>query len=273
MKKVLLCALSLCLILSGCAANQSKDTETNKSEDVSSGGKKEKYEVIESIEPIIVESPEYTGAEASYDGVNREVLAGSGDLKMDYISLPNIEGLTDEQIGKAINSDAIKLSMVADPNHMGKGAKKALKLEFTQNITWGQTILAYELDEPLANGLKEGILLDPVDESLEAYQGIRFYVDFKRPAGREYSLCKLRFMFGSFSNYRSIYEYSYVMPDGDYKGYIDIPFDQMKNGYNQKTGVSVKKIDYFGFNVSLEGSIEGAEVYLSDFQAYREMFW
>ena len=47
----------------------------------------------------------------------------------------------------------------------------------------------------------------------------------------------------------------------------------MKNGYNQKSGASVKKIDYFGFNVSLEGSIEGAEVYVSDFQAYREMFW
>ena len=271
MKKVLLLALALCLLLSGCAA--ATDTVSEPEKETSSGNHKEKYEVIESIEPIIVESPDYSGNEASYDGVSREVLAESDDLKVDYISLPNIEQLTQQQLDKAINSDAIKLSMSADSKHMSPNARKALKMEFTQNITWGQTILATKLDTPLANGLTEGILLDPVDDSLEAYQGIRFYVDFKRPEGREYSICKLRFMFGSFSNYRSIYEYSYVLPDGDYKGYIEVPFAEMKNGYNQKSGASVKKIDYFGFNVSLEGSIEGAEVYLSDFQAYREMFW
>ena len=51
MKKVLLLALSLCLILSGCANSGGTDAE-NKEQQTSSGDKNQKYEVIESIEPI-----------------------------------------------------------------------------------------------------------------------------------------------------------------------------------------------------------------------------
>lgn len=271
MKRILLILLAVGLFLSGCGNSDTQGGNSAPYED--ENYTKTEYEIIENIDPVIVDSPEYNGNTASYENANREVLANSNDLKTDTLSLPDIEQFTQEQLDKSIKSDGIKLSMSSDVSHLGEGAKKAIKMEFVQNVTWDQVVLAYKLDKPLANGLTEGILLDPVPESLEAYQGIRFYVDLNRPEGREYSICKLRFMFGSFSNYRSIYEYSCIMPDGDYKGYIDIPFNEMKNGYNQKIGASVTKIDYFGFNVSLEGSVEGMEVYVSDFQAYREMFW
>lgn len=266
--------LVVILFLMGCNNGENKPKEeTDKLVVSEENSSKAKYEVIESIPPIIVEGAEYNGDTVSYDGINRDVLAKSDDLKTDTLPLPDIEQLTKKQIDKSIKSDGIKISMSSDSSHLGKGAKKAIKFEFDKNVTWGQVIFAEKLEKPLANGLTEGVLLDPVPESLEAYQGIRFYVDLNRPEGREYSICKLRFMFGSFSNYRSIYEYSYIMPDGDYKGYIEIPFKDMKNGYNQKIGASVTKIDYFGFNISLEGSVEGMEVYLSDFMASREMFW
>jgi hypothetical protein len=146
---------------------------------------------------------------------------------------------------------------------------KAIKLDGA-----GQVMFSEKLAEKLPNGLDEAVVLDPVDGSLAAYEGIRMYVKIKRPAGKTYSRLNMRFFNGSYSYYRQFSEITVTLPDGDYEGYIECPFSEFVSGYNKEVKANNKHdISFFGFNISMEGNPEGLEVYVSDFGAYREMYW
>lgn len=219
------------------------------------------------------ESSQTTVAKNPYSGVERTVLASKNQLKMDCKKLPDIEGITQEQINKCMLSDGMVVTVTNSSEFKAKDAKAAIKMTVNKNKGSGQVIFAEKLAKPLSNGLDEAIVLDPVDGSLEGYEGIRYYVKVKRPEGKKYSELKLRFFFGSYSYYRSMYEYTTTLPDGDFEGYITVPFSEMVNGYNGNTAVSITNIAYFAFNMNLEGNAEGLEIYVSDFQAYRELYW
>ena len=288
MKRVLLSALALILLLSGCGTqnviSDGKDTpndvtpptssiESSETEDVSSNTDSSSVET-----PTTSSKPQATDTDTTplniYNGVDRKTLGSKEDVRMDYKPLPDIESITDAQIAKCMLSDGAVVTTTTDPAYKAKGAKAAIKMTVNKNKAAGQVIFAEKLKQKLPNGLDEAIVLDPVDGSLAGYDGIRYYVKVKRPEGKKYSELKLRFFFGSYSYYRSMYEYTSTLPEGDFEGYIEVPFAEMNNGYKpEMLGASVGNIAYFAFNYNLEGNAEGLEIYVSDFQAYREMYW
>ncbi len=265
MKRLLILGMCFAVLLVGCG-------ET----DVSSNPKKGETTVNSSMLNEQTESENHTASsvpENSYDGIDREVLGSIDNLKMDYKRLPDIESITPAQIEKCMKADGTVVSVTKASEYKSPNADAAIKITVDKNKSSGQIIFAEKLKEPLSNGLDEAIVLDPVDGSLEGYEGIRYYLKVKRPEGKKYSELKVRFFFGSYSYYRSMYEYTVTLPDGDFEGYVTVPFDEMVNGYNGKTAVSITNIAYFAFNIQLEGNAEGLEAYVSDFQAYRELYW
>ncbi len=289
MKRVLLSALALILLLSGCGTqnvtSDGKDTPNDVTPPTSSIESSETTDVSSDTENSSVSTPATsTDSQVSqesdttpltiYDGVNRTTLGSKADVRMDYKPLPDIENITADQIAKCMLADGTVVTTTTDPACKAKGAKAAIKLGVNKNKNSGQVIFAEKLKEKLPNGLDEAIVLDPVEGSLAAYEGIRYYVKVKRPEGKKYSELKLRFFFGKYTYYRSMYEYTVTLPEGDFEGYIDVPFAKMNNGYNpEKLGAAVGDIMYFAFNFNLEGNAEGLELYVPDFQAYREMYW
>lgn len=291
MKRILMLAMALVLLLSGCGTATGnagdKDTSSESTPPTSSIESSETEEVSSDTTESVVSTPtasstpestdtvpDATTQGNSYAGVTRATLGSKEDIRMDYKPLPDIESITAEQIAKCMLADGTVVTTTTDPACKAKGAKVAIKLGVNKNKNSGQVIFAEKLKEKLPNGLDEAVVLDPVDGSLAAYEGIRYYVKVKRPEGKKYSELKLRFFFGSYSYYRSMYEHTVTLPDGDFEGYITVPFAEMNNGYNpEKLGASVGNIMYFAFNFNLEGNCEGLELYVSDFQAYREMYW
>ncbi len=268
MKRLLLLGICIAVFLSGCSGADTAQSEPSAS---NSSIPSEQS----AVETASQDTADISGnaKDNAYDGVDRTVLGSIDQLKTDYKKLPDIENITQAQIDKCMLSDGMAVSVTKDAKYKAKGANAAIKMTVVKNKAAGQVIFAEKLKEPLANGLDEAIVLDPVDGSLEGYEGIRFYLKLKRPEGKTYSELKLRFFFGSYSYYRSMYEYTVVLPDGDFDGYVEVPFDEMVNGYNGKKAVSITNIAYFAFNISLEGNAEGLEAYVSDFQAYRELYW
>ena len=267
MKRLLILGVCMAVFLAGCGGTNvtDKPDDTVTSENSST----------QSEPSADVNSTQVAGnaKDNAYDGVDRTVLGSADKLKTDFKRLPDIESITPAQIAKCMISDGCEVSVTKDAKYKAKGADAAIKMTVVKNKASGQVIFAEKLKEKLANGLDEAIVLDPVDGSLEGYEGIRFYLKLKRPEGKKYSELKLRFFFGSYSYYRSMYEYTVTLPDGDYDDYIEVPFDQMVNGYNGNTAVSITNIAYFAFNITLEGNAEGLEAYFSDFAAYRELYW
>lgn len=280
MKRLLMLGVCLAVLLAGCgeaeiqskpnngtsATNSSTQSQQNESQASSTESKNEETASQNAAMP-------QSTVQNSYDGVDRNVLASKDQLKMDYKKLPDIEGITPAQIKKCMLSDGMEVSVTKSSEYKAKGAKAAIKMTVNKNKSSGQVIFAEKLAEPLPNGLDEAIVLDPVDGSLEGYEGIRYYVKVKRPEGKQYSELKLRFFFGSYSYYRSSYEYTVSLPDGDFEGYITVPFEEMVNSYNGTPGAKITNIAFFAFNINLEGNAEGLEVYVSDFEAYRELYW
>lgn len=262
MKRLLILGICLSLLLVGCGLKDSSSSSENESSTVNSSINSEK-----------VDNSNTSKSENSYKDVEREVLASPDQLKKDYLRLPAIEGITQEQINKCMVADGTVVSVTKSPEHKSPNADSAIKITVNKNKSSAQIIFAEKLKEPLSNGLDEAIVLDPVDGSLEGYEGIRYYLKVKRPEGKKYSELKVRFFFGGYSYYRSMYEYTTTLPAGDFEGYVEIPFDEMINGYNGNKAVSITNIAYFAFNIQLEGNAEDLEFYVSDFQAYRELYW
>ena len=271
MKRFLLIGVCIAVVLCGCGGADTTQKLSSEQSALSSSIPNEQT----ADKTASQSSADIPGNEKdnAYDGVERTVLGSIDQLKTDYKKLPDIENITQAQIDKCMISDGMQVSVTKDARYKAKGANAAIKMTVVKNKASGQVIFAEKLKEPLSNGLDEAIVLDPVDGSLEGYEGIRFYLKLKRPEGKTYSELKLRFFFGSYSYYRSMYEYTTVLPDGDFEGYIEVPFDEMVNGYNGTKAVSITNIAYFAFNILLEGNAEGLEAYVSDFQAYRELYW
>lgn len=203
----------------------------------------------------------------SYEGVDRNVLGSATDIRRDIKALPAMVTITPEQIAKCMGGQMA--SVVTGKEYAAPGQTKAIKLSGA-----GQVMFSEKLAEKLPNGLDEAVVLDPVDGSLAAYEGIRMYIKIKRPAGKTYSRINMRFFNGSYSYYRQFSEITVTLPDGDYEGYIECPFSEFVSGYNKEVKANNKHdISFFGFNISMEGNPEGLEVYVSDFGAYREMYW
>lgn len=276
---LLCCAAALSLLLTGCTGQQ---TAGSAPEEVSvpSGGTTPGEDVStpptgNPSEPD-PSAPEEPGDTSSVDAVPviGVVIRRPEDLRMDYLRLSNMDMVTQELLDQSIKTATLKLTPTADPSLLGPGAAAGIRFHFTGNTTWEQVILAKKRAEPLSNGISEEVLIDPVEGSLNAYEGIRFYCSLERAEGRRTALTKLRFTMGAWSSgYRTMYEYTYIFPEGDYAGYIEIPFADMVNGYNQNPGCDKNTIDYFSFNVSTEGSLEDMQLCVSDFEAYRQIFW
>lgn len=275
MKRLLLLGICISLLLAGCGGTDVVSTPDKASSAVNSSSETEQSvgQTDTPSTPEVDSTVTESTVKNSYEGVDRTVLGSIDQLKMDYKKLPDIEGITPAQIEKCMLSDGMEVSVTKDPAFKAPDATAAIKMTVNKNKASGQVIFAEKLKEPLSNGLDEAIVLDPVDGSLEGYEGIRYFVKVKRPEGKKYSELKIRFFFGSYSYYRSMYEYTVTLPDGDFEGYIDVPFKEMVNGYNGNTAVSITNIAYFAFNIQLEGNAEDLEVYVSDFQAYRELYW
>jgi len=262
LKRLLVLGVCLSLFLAGCG----KIDNESKVENTSSAANS-------SIINEQVDNQTVSVKENSYENVDREVLGSVDQLKTDYKRLPDIEKITQAQIDKCMLADGTVVSVTDSPEHKSPNADAAIKITVNKNKSSAQVIFAEKLAEPLSNGLDEAIVLDPVDGSLEGYEGIRYYLKVKRPEGKKYSELKVRFFFGGYSYYRSMYEHTVTLPSGDFEGYIDVPFDEMVNGYNGNKAVSITNIAYFAFNIQLEGNAEDLEFYVSDFQAYRELYW
>ncbi|MBR7133182.1 MAG: hypothetical protein IKD04_06575 [Clostridia bacterium] len=280
MKKILAFTAAMVFLLSGCgsdshisdgkplndstASTQASSIESTPSSQDGVTSKPTSYET-ETLEEVKTNA---------YASVDRTVLATPDELELDVKRLPNIESITAEQIAKCMITPEMPVTTVTDSAYKAKGADAALKFIFSTNMGGGQALFAEKLKEPLSNGLDEAVVLDPVDESLSDYEGIRYYAKIKRPEGKKYSQLTIRFIFGTYSYYRLMYQYTTTLPEGDFEGYIYVPFDEMVSGYNtEKKACNPNNISFFGFNIALEGNAEGLEVYLSDFGAYREKFW
>lgn len=279
MKKLSALMLVLLLMLSGCTSAKLTPDYTSGTDGTAPTSSQENTEstsdgtaVLEYTvgEPTIEEAKKDT-----YDSVNRSVLADVDELKLDVKRLPNIEKITAEQISKCMITEDMPVTTTTDPAFKANGADAALKFTFNKNMGGGQAIFAEKLKEKLPNGLDEAVVLDPVDEmSLSDYEGIRYYAKIKRPDGKKYSKLTIRFFFGTYSYYRLMYQYTSTVPEGDFEGYIYVPFNEMVSGYdNTKKACNTNNIAFFAFNIALEGNAEGLEVYLSDFGAYRDKFW
>ena len=215
------------------------------------------------------------GESSQPSSVDANSILFHGDVTTEYISLTNLNAVSQDLLDRTITSSGMRLKSTTDASLLAENAKSGILMDYIGQLSWAQTILGQKLDKPNASGVKEGVLIDPSEEPLTSYDGVRFWANVKRPAGKETMHLQLIFFMGYWSTYRAGYQYSIILPDGDFEGYLTIPFDEMVNEYDTSTKACNKEtIDYFAFKlVATKNEVVGVQIAVSDFSAYREVFW
>ena len=198
-----------------------------------------------------------------------------GDIRIETLPLTAFDTVVQEQLDQATTSSGMRLFVETDVKRLAEGKKAGIRMDYIGELSWAQTIFARRLSAPVNGSVTEEVMIDPTTQPLTAYDGIRFWVDVKRPAGKEAMNLELIFFMGHWTTYRVMYQYSVFLPEGDYTGYITVPFGEMVSGYDTETKVCDKEnIDYFAFKlVASKKQVAGIQISVSDFSAYREVFW
>ncbi|MDD2361927.1 MAG: hypothetical protein PHH84_03065 [Oscillospiraceae bacterium] len=266
---ILIAGLTLTMIMSGCGNGDSEVSSDSKVTSTSDTNQQTETTVSEST--TVKKTVTSTTTKPSK---GESIIGNVSDLRTEYKRLPNFEKLSQAQLEQVISrADITKLSISKDKAHIAKGANAAIKFEYISTSSWAQTIFAKKLDKPLSNGAGETFIIDPVEEPLDGYKGLRFWIDLTRPEGKATEKMELVFFMGNWSaGYRSDNQYTVTLPDNNYKGYITLPFDKFVNGYKPDTLQCNKTtIDYFAFKL-LTPNVKDTVIYISGFQAYREVF-
>ena len=274
MKRTAILTMLIVLLLTACGK-----TDTSSGSHTASGGEEigGKIAAIDMGAPLEGEllNPATTENEGAGSG---SILAEKDALKRENIRLPEFEKMTDKMISDAVyNDDAIRVSMVNEKKYLAPDAETALKMKFYGG-KYGQFIGMRSLDERSPDGATEEVVHDPVPDSLEAYEGIRFWLHLENTAENKPAY-EVVFFMGALANgdnntkYRTMYECKVNVPAG-YKGYVECPFEQFTNYYNGQKAVSLKTVDYFAVKLTAyNGDTTGTEAYISGFQVYRDIFW
>lgn len=198
-----------------------------------------------------------------------------GDISIETLPLTSFDSVTQEQLDQATTSSGMRLFIETEATRLAENKKTGILLDYIGELSWAQTILAKRLNTPVNGSVTEELMIDPTTQPLTAYDGIRFWVDVKRPAGKETMNLEFIFFMGHWTTYRVMYQYSVFLPEGDYTGYITVPFNEMVSGYDTDTKMCDKEnIDYFAFKlVASRAQVAGIQITVSDFSAYREVFW
>ena len=205
------------------------------------------------------------------------IIADRDALHRETVRLPEFESMTTEMIEDAVyNDDAIRVSMVSQREFLAVDAVAALKMKFYGG-KYAQFIGMRGLDERTPDGANEQVVHDPVPESLDAYEGIRFWLHLASNTDNNPGF-EVVFFMGALANgdngkYRTMYECKVNVPAG-FKGYVECPFENFTNYYNGQKAVSKQSIDYFAVKMTADnGNTAGIDAYVSGFQAYRDIFW
>lgn len=188
-----------------------------------------------------------------------------------YLELDAFEKATQAQLDKMIKSPAISASVNTDTAFIPQGATSSIKVHYdhTKLEGWGQ-FLGFET---------ETVLLDPAPQSLEGYEGLRFWVNI---SGNEWGngFDTLQFMVGDWSwGYRTYFYKNIAIDPKGYTGYIDVKFSELTDFYYnasndpQNAGPSTvppANIDYMGFKLTKNGGCYlTVDMYVSDVKAYK----
>ena len=180
-----------------------------------------------------------------------------------YLELDAFEKATQAQLDKMIRNPAISASVNTDKAFIPTGATSSIKVHYdhTKQEGWGQ-LLGFEKDNE--------ILLDPAAQSLEGYEGLRFWVNI---SGNEWGngFDTLQLIVGDWSwGYRTIYGKNIAIDPKGYTGYIDVKFSEMIDQYEGQSSANPAAIDYLGFKLTKTGGCYlSVDMYVSDFKAYK----
>lgn len=210
---------------------------------------------------------------------DKTIIVGKDALKRELVRLPDFENMTTQMIEDAVyTDDALRVSMVKEREFLAPDATAALKMKFYGG-KYGQFVGMRGLDEPAPDGANEEVVLDPVPETLEPYEGIRFWLNVVPNTDNQPGF-EVVFFMGALANgdnntkYRTMYQCTASVPPGGYRGYVEFPFEDFTNYYNGQKAVNQKSIDYFAVKLTADNeNTAGVDVYVSGFQAYRDIFW
>lgn len=199
------------------------------------------------------------------------VLDPGGDDKDDEEEikpLPALFSIDETGLKKSHLSPGATIEFSTDTKHMADNADKAIKLSINDS-TWGQVLCLRSEDG------KEKTIVDPCPEPLSDFDGLRIWADISTADTGGLVPNKLVVIMGNWEyGYRDMFEFHFDIPEGGYKGYIDMPFDEMINGYEPHDKYyNADLIDFIGFKVTASGTMKNVDIYFSDLSAYSEVFW
>jgi len=278
-KRGFIFVIALLLLLTSCNGQEPGDTSSAPSSDVSSGPPSDApASVINMGEPLTTDPVTPLTVDGNGTG-STSIIVGKNALRREQVRLPEFEQMTTDMIMDAVyNDDAVRVSMVKEREFLASDAVAALKIK-CYGGKYGQFISMRGLDQTSPDGANEEVVHDPVPDTLEAYEGIRFWLNIV-PNTENKPGFEVVFFMGTLANgdnntkYRSMYECKVTVPPGGYRGYVEFPFEEFTNYYNGQKAVNKRAVDYFAVKLTADNeNIAGVDVYVSGFQAYRDIFW
>ena len=189
-----------------------------------------------------------------------------------YQELDAFEKATQTQLDSMIKNSAITASVNTDIAHCPQGVTSSIKLQYdhTKGQGYGQ-LLGFQTDKQ--------ILLDPVTQPLEGYEGLRFWISI---SGDEWGqgFDTLVLILGDWSwGYRTDFRKRIAIDPKGFTGYIDVKFSELVDNYydaaNDTTGAGPStlppnNIDYIGLQLEkTNGCYLPVDAYVSDIKAYK----
>lgn len=184
---------------------------------------------------------------------------------MEYTRFTAFEKSTQAQLDSMLKSN-VKAYTSTNKAHMPSGATAAIKLEYRKEGGWCQ--LLDMVSSKNGAGTK---LVDPFPITLSDYEGFRFWVEVTPEQPQGFTV--LRVFVGDWGyGYRAMYQMDIDIPAAGYKGYVEVPFDEMKDSYGSPASADPDNMDYIGLNFSTpNGCQTNVDIYVSDVQAYRSL--
>jgi len=161
----------------------------------------------------------------------------------------------------------LKMTVCKEKAHIPTGATASIKLEYTKQEGWAQMLDMKESTN--GAGAKN---VDPFPIPLGDYEGIRFWIEVvpQQPT----SFTTLGVIVGDWGyGYRTMYQKDVTLTQQGFKGYIEIPFDELADFYGSPSSADPDNMDFiaFKFTRGTEGCQTNVNIYISDVQAYRSL--